>query len=231
MSGAQNIQMLEVVAQALGSELCEQVAFVGGCTTVLLITDEFRREEVRFTDDVDLVIHLTGYAQWPALMERLRQKGFMESLQDEINCRMRLGELKVDFMPDDANVLGYSNRWFHDGFALAQTYTLPSGLRIRLFTPPYFLGTKLEAYQGRGACDPLTSKDLEDILNLVDGREELLAEVAGSASNLREYLAEQLGPLLENNDFAYLVQDAARGNPEREQIIWQRLQQLAGANR
>lgn len=231
MSGAQNIQMLEVVAQALGPELCEQVAFVGGCTTVLLITDEFRREEVRFTDDVDLVIHLTGYAQWPGLMERLRQKGFMESLQDEINCRMRLGELKVDFMPDDANVLGYSNRWFHDGFAKAQTYTLPSGTRIRLFTPPYFLGTKLEAYHGRGARDPLTSKDLEDILNLVDGREELLAEVAASSSELREYLAERLGQLLANNDFAYLVQDAARGSPERERIIWQRLQQLAGVDR
>lgn len=230
MSGAQNIHMLEVVALALGPELCEQVAFVGGCTAALLITDEFRREEVRFTDDVDLVVHLTGYAQWPGLMERLRQKGFMESLQDEITCRMRLGELKVDFMPDDARVLGYSNRWFHDGFAEAQNYTLPCGIRIRLFTPPYFLGTKLEAYYGRGASDPLTSKDLEDILNLVDGREELLAEVAASPRELREYFTEKLGSLLADGDFAYLVQDAGRGSPERERIIWQRLQQLAGVN-
>ena len=34
------LQMLEAVAEALGDELREQVAFVGGCTTVLLITDE-----------------------------------------------------------------------------------------------------------------------------------------------------------------------------------------------
>jgi len=35
------LQMLEAVADALGAELPQQVAFVGGCTTVLLITDEY----------------------------------------------------------------------------------------------------------------------------------------------------------------------------------------------
>lgn len=231
MSGAQNIQMLQLVANALGPELCRQVAFVGGCTTVLLITDEFRQEAVRYTDDVDLVVQLAGYAQWPDLLERLRAKGFRESMQDDITCRMRLGELKVDFMPDDDAVLGHTNRWFHDGFAQAQDYRLPDGEQIRLFTPPYFLGTKLEAYYGRGAQDPLTSKDLEDILNLVDGREELLAEVQASPQALRQYLQDKLRPLLENPEFAYLVQDAARGDREREQLLWQRLQQLAGTDR
>ena len=102
MSRTQNIQMLEVVAQALGQEFCQQVAFVGGCTTALLLTDEFSREEVRYTDDVDLVVHLTGYAGWQRLVEQLRQKGFTQSSEDEVICRMRLGELKVDFMPEDA---------------------------------------------------------------------------------------------------------------------------------
>jgi predicted nucleotidyltransferase len=226
MSSAQNIHMLEVVAQALGPDLCSQVAFVGGCTTALLLTDEFSLEDVRYTDDVDLVVHLTGYAQWPRLMERLRGQGFMESQQDEVNCRMRLGELKVDFMPDDAAILGYSNLWFAPGFANAQPYTLPNGCQIRLFTPPYFLGTKLEAYAGRGANNPLESKDLEDILNLVNGREELQQEVQAAAPELRAYLATALGPLLDNGDFAYLVQSAARGNSEREALIWQRLRAL-----
>ena len=48
--------MLRRVAEALGEELREQVAFVGGCTTGLLLTDPFTREQVRSTDDVDLIV-------------------------------------------------------------------------------------------------------------------------------------------------------------------------------
>lgn len=230
MSHTHNIQMLETVAQALGRDLCQEVAFVGGCTTALLLTDEFSREEVRYTDDVDLVVHLTGYAQWQKLVEQLRHKGFKQSPQDEVICRMRLGELKVDFMPADAetaNLLGCNNRWFKDGLANAQWHELPSGCRIRLFTPPYFLGSKLEAYGGRGAQNPLGSQDLEDILNLVNGREELLQEVDSAAPELRGYLAQTLAAQLENNYFGMKVQDAARGDNEREQIIWQRLRHIA----
>ena len=230
MSHTHNIQMLEVVAEALGPNLCQEVAFVGGCTTALLLTDEFSREEVRYTDDVDLVVHLTGYAQWQKLVEQLQQKGFKQSPQDDVICRLRLGELKVDFMPEDAetaDLLGCNNRWFKDGLANAKWHELPSGCRIRLFTPPYFLGSKLEAYAGRGAQNPLGSQDLEDILNLVNGREELLQEVDAAAPELRTYLADKLTSLLSSNDFGYLVQDAARGDHEREQIIWQRLRHLA----
>ena len=230
MSHTHNIQMLEVVAQALGQDLCQEVAFVGGCTTALLLTDEFSREEVRYTEDVDLVVHLTGYAQWQNLVEQLRHKGFKQSPQDEIICRMRLGGLKVDFMPADAetaNLLGCNNRWFKDGLANAQWHELPSGCRIRLFTPAYFLGSKLEAYAGRGTHNPLGSQDLEDILNLVNGREELLQEVDSAAAELRAYLNQSLAPLLASNEFGYLIQNSARGDNEREQIIWQRLRHIA----
>ena len=33
-------KMLEQVAKALGPELCQQMTFVGGCTTGLLLTDD-----------------------------------------------------------------------------------------------------------------------------------------------------------------------------------------------
>jgi hypothetical protein len=35
-----------------------------------------------------------------------------------------------------------------------------------------FVATKLEAFASRGGGDFLTSHDLEDVLNIVDGREE-----------------------------------------------------------
>ncbi|MGY3362930.1 hypothetical protein ACVWZL_000055 [Bradyrhizobium sp. GM2.4] len=95
----------------MGDELRERLVFVGGCTTALFITDEIVLEGVRATDDVDLIVDLVGHAQWAQLQDQLRQKGFVESPEDEVICRMRLGDLKVDFMPDDESILGFSNRW------------------------------------------------------------------------------------------------------------------------
>ena len=46
------VRMITLVAEALGSELLQQMAFVGGCTTGLLLTDAFSQEQVRHTDDV-----------------------------------------------------------------------------------------------------------------------------------------------------------------------------------
>lgn len=109
------IQMLEAVAQALGEELREQVAFVGGCTTVLLITDDFTLESIRGTDDVDLVIHLAGTPAWYQLEQQLKTRGFKITGQDEVTCRFRLGALKVDFMPTVEEVLGFANPWFVGG--------------------------------------------------------------------------------------------------------------------
>ena len=57
-------KMLETVAQALGRDLLKQVTFVGGCTTGLLLTDEFAKERARNTNDVDLIFHVIGYARY-----------------------------------------------------------------------------------------------------------------------------------------------------------------------
>ncbi len=56
----QLFQMLETVAGALGSDLRKRLVFVGGCTTVLFITDDITLEDVRATDDVDLIVDLAG---------------------------------------------------------------------------------------------------------------------------------------------------------------------------
>ncbi|WP_324769874.1 hypothetical protein [Pokkaliibacter plantistimulans] len=48
-------EMLSKVATALG-ELRNEMVFVGGCTTGLLITDQLSLEQVRHTDDVDLIV-------------------------------------------------------------------------------------------------------------------------------------------------------------------------------
>ena len=218
--------MVETVARALGEDLLGKVVFVGGCTTGLLITDEFSKEEVRYTDDVDLITDVIGYAQWTEFQSQLREKGFRESMEDDVICRMHLGELKVDFMPDDKNILGFSNRWYARAIENAQIYSLTDDLAIRLLTSPFFVAIKLEAYLGRGGDDPLAIHDLEDILNLVDGREALVAEIQVTDEDVRSYIAGQVGELLNHKDFEYAVQSIVRGNKDRGQLIFERLDAL-----
>ncbi|MBP1299760.1 hypothetical protein [Bradyrhizobium elkanii] len=137
----QLLQMLQTVATALGSELRERLVFVGGCTTALFITDDITLEGVRATDDVDLIVDLVGFAEWAKLQAELRQKGFAESQNDTVICRMRLGDLKVDFMPDDEDILGFSNRWYAKGIETAVTMPLTDELTIKRLSPELFVAT------------------------------------------------------------------------------------------
>lgn len=228
--------MLQRVADALGPDLLQEVAFVGGCTTGLLITDAVSREAVRFTDDVDLIVHVIGLGNWYQLQQVLAGKGFRTSPEDDVICRTRLrdgnaSDLIVDFMPDDAAILGFSNRWYADALREANDHSLLSGTVIRVVAPAYFLGTKLEAFRGRGNNDPLASRDTEDILNVVDGRASLGDEVARAPEDLRADIAAGIAQLLQHRDFDYAVQAAARNNRQREELIFARLDSLAAFNR
>ncbi|ARP85261.1 hypothetical protein [Bordetella genomosp. 9] len=214
-------RMIRHVAGALGPELLGKVAFVGGCTTGLLITDDFSREQVRHTKDVDLIIHVVGYAEWAEVQNQLRSKGFKDILSgDAPICALQLGELRVDFMPDDARLLGFSNRWYSQALSTAEPYAIGDDIVIRLVTPPYFVATKLEAYSGRGNNDPLGSQDVEDILNLCDGREALVNEMAQAPADLRNYVSSALRRLLEHPSMDHAIQSCARGNVEQEKYLY-----------
>lgn len=214
--------MLRTVATALGSDLRKRLVFVGGCTTALFITDKFTLEAVRATDDVDLIVDLAGYSEWAQLQEQLRQKGFSESPEDDVLCRMRYSGLIVDFMPDDEKILGFSNRWYAEGIKTAQTCLLSDDLEIRYLTPALFVATKLEAYAGRGNNDLFTSRDMEDILLIVDGREELNDEIKQSGEEICNYIAERFTNILAHKDFDYFLQGNIKGPEGRADIVRKR---------
>lgn len=219
-------EMLVLVAKALGDDLLLEVAFLGGCTTGLLLTDEVTKEAVRYTDDVDLITHVIGYPGWIHFQKRVKERGFKESMEDDVNCRMRLDGLIVDFMPDDERILGYSNRWYRKALQVADEYELEKNLTIKLVTPVFFVATKLEAYKGRGNNDPIHSRDMEDILNVFDGRAELVAEIGLADVEIQRYISEELKKLLEHPDFDYAVQSTAQGQEDREQLIFERLESV-----
>lgn len=223
--------MLETVAEALGGDLRERLVFVGGCTTALFITDDITLEDVRVTDDVDLIVDLAGYGEWAKLQEQLRQKGFTESPHDDVICRMRLGDLKVDFMPDDANILGFSNRWYAQGIETAVSHSLTDELQIKCLTPELFVATKLEAYLGRGQNDLLMSRDTEDILLVVDGREALVTEVYRAAGDVRDFIAEQFRTLQRHDDFDHFLEGNIRGPEGRVDIVRERFAAISICDR
>lgn len=223
----QLLHMLESVATALGNDLRKRLVFVGGCTTALFITDRIALEGVRATDDVDLIVDLSGYAAWADLQVRLRENGFSESPDDDVICRMRLGELKVDFMPDDEDILGFSNRWYSKGIESATKHALTDSLEIKLLTPALFVATKLEAYRGRGSDDLLTSRDIEDILLVVDGREELFAEIESADEDVRVYIAKQFTALQKHYDFESFLAGNIRGPEGRADIVRERFSAIS----
>ncbi|NTA84189.1 hypothetical protein G6L13_27310 [Agrobacterium tumefaciens] len=218
----QLLEMLKVVATALEQDLRDRLVFVGGCTTALFITDPVTLEDVRATDDIDLIVDLAGLAEWGQLLEQLRERGFKESQDDDVICRMRLGPLKVDFMPDDETILGFSNRWYAKGIETAEIHQLTESLAIRLLTPALFIGTKLEAFAGRGGDDLYSSRDAEDILLVVDGREELGQELANADHEVKAYIAEQFQTLLRHRDFDDFLEGNLRRQTGRVAIVRER---------
>lgn len=199
-----------------------------GVQPAMLVTDEAVLDDIRFTDDVDLVIELAGIPAWERLTQRLSAKGFKITGEDEVNCRFRFNDIIVDVMPSDAAVLGYANRWFVEGLAHAVKFALPGGTEIKIFQPPYFLATKLEAFSGRGEGDPY-HKDVEDIVILIDGRPELLEEVLSADAELVQFIASGVGDLTQLNGIDYAIQSSSsvRANPDRGKLIFQRMKELS----
>ncbi len=215
-------------AELLG-DLAQEVVFTGGASVGLLITDP-AVPAVRPTLDIDVIVEVASLAEYYRLQERLRAKGFTESMEDEVICRWRHGSIILDVMPTDERILGFANRWYAEAVRNARKMTI-SGVNLQLATSPYFLGTKLEAFRGRGKQDFMSSHDMEDIVAVLDGRPEIVADIRQAKSDIRAYLVAELGRLLANRDFldalpGHLPGDSA--SQQRVPIILERVRRIVG---
>ncbi|MGP4842941.1 hypothetical protein ACTXGQ_02320 [Marinobacter sp. 1Y8] len=224
-------QMLAWVARALGDDLLQETVFVGGCTTALLLTDDTAREDVRHTKDVDLIVDVIGPHSWGVFKDKLRERGFKERMDiDAPTCALFLQDLRVDFMPDDPTIVGHTNRWY--GYALkhANLHEVALGearFEIQVVSPLSFVATKLEAYLGRGNGDVSASHDLEDMVLLFFGREELVEEIQRGEPEILDFVARQLRTLLEHSEFGWVVQSTVRGDARAEDYLFERLEAIA----
>jgi len=224
-----NILLLESVSSALGP-LNDRFVFVGGCATGLLLT-ETASPPVRATQDVDAIVEVLTLREYHSLEGQLQNCGFKHDRSpDAPVCRWKIGSTVLDVMPTDDRILGFGNRWYAEALRTATRTSLPSGRGIQLIAPPAFVGTKLEAFDGRGRGDFLASHDLEDIITVVDGRSELVDEVGSATSALRAYIAKRVRIFLQNPNFlealpGHLPRDEA--SQARLPLLSDRLQRIA----
>jgi hypothetical protein len=216
-----NLPLLEDAVSKLAPFL-DEIVFVGGVTLGLLITDK-AAAPIRGTNDVDVIAEIITYADYMEFSERLRKADFTEDAGEKpLTCRWHNGDLILDVLPLSKEVLGFTNRWYPLALEHALRYTLPSGRSIRVITAPFFLGTKMEAFRGRGNMDYQASHDLEDFVAVTEGRESVIQEIAESPLELRAYLADATRKLLAESKFrdvlpGFVLQD------ERVTLIEKRL--------
>jgi predicted nucleotidyltransferase len=220
-----NLALLAGMVRAMGP-LCEQVVFVGGCATGLLI-DHAGLMDVRPTEDVDAIVEVVSLAAYHRLADQLGQRGFKQTLADNTPpFRWFWNRLQLDLVPLDEKVLGFTNPWYRAGFAAALKAELADGLVLRHLSAPYFLATKFEAFRDRGQSDVFTSHDLEDILTVVEGRSTLVAEVGAAPDEVRRHIGRSVSGLLALPPFTNAL-PGLLNDPEQEPNVLARLGRLS----
>lgn len=227
-----NLEMLSITVDYLG-ELVDELVFLGGSATGLLITDS-AAPTIRVTKDVDVISQVTTKAAYYRLGDKLREQGFTEDASDDAPiCRWRKSGVLLDVMPIEPTVLGFGNKWYGPAMDAAVSVELPSGKKIRMVSAPYFLITKLEAFNGRGKGDYLMSHDIEDFIAVIDGRPDIIEEALKSDNILLCELADRCKVLLADSRFidaVYGHMPTDETSQARVSMILKKITQLAEYN-
>jgi predicted nucleotidyltransferase len=220
-----NLAMLIAMAQAMGP-LCEQVVFVGGCATGLLV-DDAELMDVRPTEDVDAIVEVASLVAYHRVADKLMDRGFKQTMAENTPpFRWYWNRMQLDLVPLDEKVLGFANRWYRVGFDAALAVELAGGLKLRHLSAPHFLATKFEAFKDRGNNDVYLSHDLEDIMTVMEGRSTVAREMAAAHEAVRKHVGLSVDALLHMPTFINAL-PGLLSDPEKEQAVKARLTQIA----
>ena len=226
MNNHKNIVRIKAVARAL-AELTEKVVFVGGATLSLYPTIPVF--EPRPTDDVDVIIEILNYGDRIKLEEKLRSLGFTHDIESGVICRYKIAGIILDIMPTNDPSIGFTNKWYPDGFKNAVTCKIDDDLTIKILTAPYFIATKLEAHKSRGGNDGRSSHDFEDIVFVLENRETIWDEMKNADEAVKDYLRAEFQSLLNNpNLFEWIDCHVERGSPPATYFIMEELKKFVG---
>lgn len=183
-----NLQRLKIIAEGLG-ELCNDVVFVGG-TVAELYADNPAATEIRPTTDVDCVVELASYGNLQNFENQLRKKKFTNDIESGIICRWKYNGETVDIMPDDEEILGFTNKWYKKGWQHRCMVSVED-ISIFILSPLYYIASKIEAVKSRGGADLRFSHDFEDIVYVLNNRNDICSIFDHEKNSvLKAYLSE-----------------------------------------
>lgn len=196
-------------------------AFAGG-SIVNLLLDDPGLWPARPTDDIDVILEVVAAGRYSEVEARIRDLGFNHDVREGAPlCRWVLDSLTVDIMPTDGAFLGLNTAWFREALATASEREF-AHTRLKLVSPVGFLATKHVAFLDRGNGDYHASHDLEDFITVIDGRENIVAEVDQAPIELRRYVIGAVQTLIAAREF----DEALPGQIPPDQASQQRLPSL-----
>lgn len=195
----------KTIASALG-ELNDRVVYVGGAVVSLYI-DDASADDVRPTKDIDISMEIASLSELESIREKLIQQGFYQTSEDNVICRFRYDDIKVDVLSTKAVGWAPANPWFAPGYNELLEFDL-DGVKIKCLSLPYFLATKLTAFYNRGITDPRTSHDFEDIVYILNNTSNIVAIISNADSEVKKYLLTCFQDILEDK----IKQEAILGN-------------------
>ena len=199
--------------------------FTGGGIVGLLLTDSAAPPPSR-TKDIDLVLEIASYAEFAGMEELLRKAGFTQSGIDNAPIfAWQWKGVRVDFLPHRPLESIPCNRWFPFLINEAERVEVISGKFAWLASAPCFVATKFEAFYSRGKGDYLSSKDIEDIVAVIDGRVEILDEIEFCANDVRGFVSQSCRQLLADRRFMECLPQIVTDD-QREAVVEDRLVQL-----
>ena len=176
------------------------VVFVGG-SVVALYADDPAADEVRPTDDIDIVVGISTRVGFSQFEEKTRNLGFQNVMDSKFIGRYKINEIIVDVMPIEESILGFTNKWYEEGTEKSFLFALDEEVSIRLMPFHYFIASKIEAHNSRNKGDLRQSKDFEDIVYSFDNRLDPLTDLEKATGEIKAYLKQNMNELSEDFNF------------------------------
>jgi hypothetical protein len=216
-----DIVVLELIAKAIG-ELVDEAVFVGGAILGFYVDDP-AAEEIRPTLDIDFFLEIYTPLKLEQVRVSLSEKGFQPDMDSTVLCRFLYQGITVDVLSTSEIGWAPANEWFAPGLKQLEMIKLNDEQTIKILSLPYFLATKFAAHHGR-AADPRTSKDMEDIIYLLNNSINWEALIIKAPTDVKGYLLSELSTLALAQSYETIISHLSR--TKEAEIILSRIRAI-----
>ncbi|MDX1906520.1 MAG: hypothetical protein SF053_05740 [Bacteroidia bacterium] len=198
-----HLDQFHLMAGLLASHV-QQIVFTGSATLDLYPTHPAAAPP-RTSAVLEAVVEARSMAEMLHWRDVLHKKGFSPDSESEGMVQMwRYDQVRLRLRPSQAGSMVINNPWFGEAVFHARWHVLSPDHKIRIFTPPFYLAVLLEQIKAHGNAPLRLSEAFEDLVYLVQYREELPAEILTAYYAVRNFIQTELTSLLKR---PYLDED------------------------